>query len=39
MDLKGFGLQFSKLGPATKMTMQVDYFNFSHFLSIEIDGK
>jgi hypothetical protein len=34
-----FWTQFSKLGPATKMALQVDSSNFFHPESIEIDEK
>jgi hypothetical protein len=37
--LKGFKLQFSKLGPAITMTLQVDSPNFFHYESIKIDDK
>jgi hypothetical protein len=37
MDLEGFGPQFSKLGPATKMDLQVDSSNFFHHKSTKID--
>jgi hypothetical protein len=39
MDLEGFRPQFSKLGLATKMTLQADSSNFFHSESIEIDEK
>jgi hypothetical protein len=34
-----FGPQFSKLGPATKMALQVDSSNFFHPESTKIDEK
>jgi hypothetical protein len=37
MDLKGFGPQFSELGLATKMVLQVDYSNFFHLENTEIE--
>jgi hypothetical protein len=39
MAQEGFEPQFSKLGPATKMTLQVDSSNFFHYDNIEIDQK
>jgi hypothetical protein len=37
--MEGFKPQFSKLGPAIKMTLQVDSSNFFHSESIKIDEK
>jgi len=39
MDLEGYEPQFSKLGPANKMTLQVDSSNCFHSKSIDIDEK
>jgi len=39
MAPKIFEPQFSKLGPAIKMTLQVDSSKFFHFEGIEIDDK
>jgi hypothetical protein len=39
MALEGSGPQFSKLGPATKMALQVDSSNFFHSERIKIDEK
>jgi hypothetical protein len=39
MPQKGSGPQFSKPGPTTKMTLQVDSSKFFHFESIEIDDN
>jgi len=36
---KGYGPQFSKLEPDTKMTLQADSSNCFHSKSIEIDEK
>ena len=39
MALEGFKPQFSKLGPPTKMAMQVESLNVFHYERIEIDEK
>jgi len=39
MALQGSRPQFSKLGPATKMALQVDSSNFFHSKRIKIDDK
>jgi hypothetical protein len=39
MALEGSRPQFSKLGPATKMALQVDSSNFFHPKSTKIDEK
>jgi hypothetical protein len=39
MALEGSKPQFSKLGPATKMALQVDSSIFFHFERINIDEK
>jgi hypothetical protein len=39
MALEGFGPQFSKLGPTTKMGLQDDYSNFFDSESTKIDEK
>jgi hypothetical protein len=39
MAPKGFGPQFSKLGPASKMALRANSSKFFHYERIEIDEK